>query len=100
MESNRKKDHFLLGVFLGAATGTLLGLLYAPQDGKVTRKKLTYQLTKLREKLQVYLQDLAEGKEEHVSLARTQGQKVVTEAKQKAEQLLRDVESLMEQVKP
>jgi gas vesicle protein len=98
-EEKQKKDHFLAGLLIGASIGAIVGILYAPAEGKATRKKLTFQLSKLREKLLVLLQDIKDGKEQHVSLAKTKGEQVISEAKGKAEKLLNDVESLMEQIK-
>lgn len=34
------RSHFLEGILLGAAVGALFGLLFAPQSGAETRKKL------------------------------------------------------------
>lgn len=99
MEQNNKKDHFLLGLLLGAAVGGIVGILYAPNEGSKTRRKLSYQLKNLQNKLKQYLQELKEGKEEHVNLARTKGEQVINDAKEKAEKLLNDVESLMSQIK-
>jgi vacuolar-type H+-ATPase subunit H len=53
----------------------------------------------MREQLLEFLKKLKEGKEEHISLAKTKGEQVVNEAKHKAETLLKDVEQLMEQIK-
>jgi gas vesicle protein len=98
-EKSSKKDHFWLGLLVGASVGAVLGVLFAPNEGKVTRKKLTYQLKKMREQLLEFLKKLKEGKEEHISMAKTKGEQVVNEAKNKAETLLKDVENLMEQIK-
>lgn len=37
------KGNVLLGVLAGAATGALLGVLFAPHKGTVTRKKISRQ---------------------------------------------------------
>ncbi len=50
--------------------------------------------------LQSFLQDMMEGKETPLtSEAKSQGQKVVDEARLKAEKLLEDVDELLEQIK-
>lgn len=83
----------------GVATGAALGILYAPDKGENTRNLLSYKLTKYREQLQKLIADLLDGNELPESLAKTEGKKVVSEAREKAERLLADVESLMGQIK-
>ncbi|GAA4470680.1 hypothetical protein GCM10023189_59780 [Nibrella saemangeumensis] len=89
-----------LAFFLtGAATGALFGLLYAPEKGAVTRDKLSYRLSKYREQLQQLLADLLETSDLPESFAKTEGQRVVNDAREKAERLLEDVDRLMAQIK-
>ncbi|OEK06325.1 YtxH domain-containing protein [Roseivirga misakiensis] len=94
-----KGSSSLLAFVIGAATGTILGILYAPDKGSNTRDKLTYQLDKYKKQLEVLLEDLINGKVEISSTAKEEGQKVVSEARQKAEKLLSDVDDLIGQIK-
>lgn len=96
---SRKKDNFILGLLIGVAAGTTLGLLYAPREGKEMRRRLTFQLSKVREKLTIYLTNLKNGVDTHISTAKTKGEQVVNESKEKAEKLLSEVEALMGQLK-
>ncbi|QNL21619.1 YtxH domain-containing protein [Hyphobacterium sp. CCMP332] len=85
---------------VGAGLGTALGILFAPDKGENTRKKLTYQLDSYREKLRKTIDEL--GKEElniGKSEAKDRSAKVVSDAKNKAEKLLADVDQLINQIK-
>jgi gas vesicle protein len=78
----------------------MIGILYAPDKGTNTREKLSFQLGKYREMLQELIDDFVSGRETPLtSEAKSQGQKVVDEAKTKAEQLLEDVDDLLEQIR-
>ncbi|MBO0935982.1 YtxH domain-containing protein [Fibrella sp. HMF5335] len=93
--SSRDLAFFLTGI----ATGTILGLLYAPEKGHVTRDRLSYRLSKYREQLQQLLNDILESAELPENFSKTEGQRVVDDAREKAERLLEDVDRLMAQIK-
>lgn len=89
-----------LAFFLtGCATGALLGLLYAPEEGKATRDKLSYRLSKYRGQIQQLVDELLENAEIPENLSKSEGQRVVNDAREKAERLLEDVDRLMAQIK-
>jgi gas vesicle protein len=89
----------LIAFLAGIATGAAIGILYAPEKGEITRDKLSYRLSKYREQLEQLISDLIDGKDLPESMAKTEGEKVVSDAREKAERLLEDVDRLMSQIK-
>ncbi len=96
----KKGSNALMAFLAGAAAGAILGILYAPDKGTNTREKLSFQLDKYKKLLEDYMADLISGKETPLTTeAKSQGQKVVSEAKDKAQRLLDDVDELLEQIR-
>lgn len=104
--SNSSKS--FISYLAGVATGVAIGMLFAPEKGEITRDRLGFRLNKYKEQLQTFIADLIERGDEVISEigdtdaeteAKAEGRKVVNEARQKAERLLEDVESLMSQIK-
>lgn len=83
----------------GVATGAIFGLLYAPEKGAVIRDRLSYRLSKYREQLEQLLNDLLNSADLPENFQKSEGQRVVNDAREKAERLLEDVDRLMAQIK-
>jgi len=94
-----RTSNSLIAFLTGCITGAAMGILYAPDKGEVLRTQLTYRLSKYREKLQEVIADLVDKKDQPDSMARTEGERVVNDAREKAEKLLEDVDRLMAQIK-
>ena len=94
-----KKSNTLFSFLLGATTGAILGILYAPDKGSNTRDKLSYKLDKYKVLLEDLLEDIINGKDIPTSAAKSEGQQVIDNAKERAEKLLEDVDNLIEHIK-
>ena len=86
--------------FTGTLAGMTVGFLYAPDAGINTRDRVTFRLEKYRFKLEDLINDLVRTKDQlPESAAKSDGEKVINDAKEKAKQLLDDVENLLDQIK-
>lgn len=83
---------------IGLAVGAIAGILFAPDTGKNTRDKLSFQLDKIQEKLQETIKELLKGQEEAISSAKVESQKVISDAISQAEKLMEEVEAIRKQV--
>lgn len=101
---SRRSDSIIAFV-AGAAVGATIGILFAPDKGEVTRGKLKVRLEKykdlLKDLIDKYTKDLGLTEEngEIITAAKSEGMKVVSDAKAQAEALLGDVEDLIGQIK-
>jgi gas vesicle protein len=93
-----KSATFFLTFLAGVAAGTIVGVLYAPDEGKNTRDKISFQLDRYREKLLDMLNNLKNQSELPTSAAKSEGERIISDTKAEAEKLLNDVEALMGQI--
>lgn len=93
-----KSSNSLIAFLIGAGTGVALGVLFAPDTGTNTRDRLSFKLSKYKKELEELVDDLVDGKEMHLNEAKTEGNRVISEAKNKAENLLSDVNKLIDQI--
>ncbi len=93
-----KRSNSLIAFIIGTGIGATLGMLFAPDSGSNTRDKLSFKLSKYKKELEGLIEDLVEGKETHLNEAKNEGKRVISEAKNKAEGLLNDVNKLIDQI--
>ena len=93
-----KKINNLLFFVTGTAVGSAAGLLFAPEKGRETRNWLSYRLEKYRDTLSDLTEQLMADRDSTLSTAKTEGQRVIQDAKNKAEKLLGDVDSLINEI--
>ena len=88
----------LLAFFIGAAAGSIIGILYAPDKGSNTRDKLSYRLHKYRQSLEELIDDLINDEASAFSEAKSNSEQVVNDAREKAERLREDVDELLSHI--
>lgn len=94
---SKKSNGLIFGLLSGAAIGTAMGLLFAPDKGEHTRDRLSYRLN-------TYLDDLTRLIEkiryenQIVSDAKKEGELVVEEAQKRAEDLISEAEQLLKNI--
>lgn len=90
----------ILLFFSGILTGVTVGFLYAPDSGTNTRDRVTFRLEKYRLKLEDLIADLVRTRDQLPdSVAKSDGERVINDAREKAKQLLDDVDNLLGQIK-
>jgi len=95
-----KTANGLLLFISGMIAGSLAGIMFAPDTGINTRDRVTFRLEKYKKNLEELLSDLVRSKEQlPESAAKSDGEKVIIEAREKAKQLLDDVDNLLNQIK-
>lgn len=83
----------VLGVLAGAAVGALVGVLFAPDKGTETRKKIAESSNDLIEDWKEKFDDLIAGFNEKVQPAKDNAKEWVEKGKSKIEEVKNDVKS-------
>lgn len=75
----------LSGVLLGAAAGAVLGILFAPDKGTETRKKISKKGTDLRDSFKAKMNSLVDDISDQYEEAKNEAGKLVDSGKEKME---------------
>jgi len=95
----KNSSNSIISFIIGLVLGGVFGVLFAPDRGNNTRDRLTYRLNKYKLRIQEILDDVLDEKEVKRSKSRTDEKKVVNDAKDKAEKLLKDVDGILTKIK-
>lgn len=94
---NKYTSGFITGLLTGALAGSIVALLYAPDKGSNTRDKLSYKLNSLLEELNETIDKIQTGE---VIANDSESERIVKDAQQKAEDLIREAEDLLRNIDP
>lgn len=83
----------------GAAIGTFFGILYAPDKGRNTRSRLNYRLYRTRDRLNALIDKLDGEREVFSKEARAEGDKVISEVRERTEDLRAEIDELISQIR-
>ena len=89
-----KSKDITIGALIGAVVGSAVALLYAPDKGSNTRNVLSYRLSNYKDELTELIEKLSDEKQT-ISDAKKQGDLVVEDARQRAEDLINEAEDLL-----
>lgn len=85
------------GAILGGAAGFAVGLLLAPEEGQKIRRRVAFQLEKLSGQIGSFVEQVSTDSQD--SDARREGNELVEDAKQRAQQIRDDIDELLGQVR-
>ena len=85
----------VLGFLAGAAAGAVLGILFAPDKGTDTRKKIARKTSDASESLKDTFGDFVDGLKDTYSGAKSQAKSVYDEGKSRVNDLKRDANQAM-----
>jgi gas vesicle protein len=77
------KSKIAMGFLIGAAAGAVLGILFAPDEGKKTRKKISQKSTDISDNLKESFNDFVDGIKKTYSKAKGQAEDMVETGKAK-----------------
>ncbi len=95
----KKFSAFTIGILAGTAIGAGLGLLFAKEEGRDTRDKITYQFSRLQETLSSYFAK-KQPANDATNQAKAEGTEHVKNTQRKVQELNDKFESITQDLAP
>jgi gas vesicle protein len=92
-----KATNYTMGFLSGAMVGSVITLLYAPENGSNIRDIISYRVSSYMDDLNRLIEQLI-NEREITSDAKKQRDKVVQDARQRAENLIKEAEKLLHSI--
>lgn len=94
-KGNNNVAGVLAGLLAGAAAGVILGMLYAPEEGTETRKKIKTKAKDLKHQAEGKYSEVSENEQTKVTIrnARQEGMKELRRLEGVSEDLIKNVEA-------
>jgi gas vesicle protein len=89
-----KTDKVILGVLGGLAAGAIMGILFAPEKGKKTRRKIRNTSNDYADELKDKFDDALENLYKKYDVLKEDGQGLFNEGKSKFEKTKKDIENI------
>jgi gas vesicle protein len=89
-----KTDKVILGVLGGLAAGAIMGILFAPEKGKKTRKKIKNVGNDYKDELKEKFDSALETISKKYDVLKEEGQGLFDEGRSKFEKTKKDIENL------
>ena len=86
-----KNSDVVVGILGGLAVGAILGVLFAPDKGSNTRRKIAEKGTNLKDKLKGNFNDFVASIEDQYSNFTSNAEDVIEEGKSKLERMSNDI---------
>lgn len=86
-----KKSDVVVGILGGLAVGAILGVLFAPDKGSNTRRKIAEKGTDLKDNLKGNFNDFVASIEDQYSNFTSNAEDVIEEGKSKLERMSNDI---------
>lgn len=94
-----KTDKVLLGVLAGVAAGAILGILYAPEKGDKTRRKIKDKSTDYADSLKGKFESTLDTISKKYDDLKAETKNVYAEGKSKAQEASKEIEKETERLK-
>lgn len=94
-----KNGNLLLAAITSAISGAAIGILFAPDKGSRTRKKITESSDEYLQSLKNDLDDIRKNLNKRVEKTKEQAGEMSAEAKQKGEEILEDTQQKAKETK-